>query len=660
MVDEADKRDDNVLIEWPYPIRFGEESEISTDVLVVGGGPAGCFSAIGAAKKGAKVVLVEKGTTITGGAAGTGVDHWQFAADTPCCKLSAEEIAGALVENNGGYTSGISRYIQAREGYDTLCELESMGAKVRDTEDEFKNCPFRDEATKLLFAYDYENKYTIRVWGSTFKKVLYKECRRLGVEIYNRVMGTSLLTEGGKQGARVIGATGLNVRTGKFYIFKAKATILCNSRPQRNWVFVSEHRGITSFRGLNNAGNGHAMAWRAGADLAMMEKSIPVGSEGAGAFPPYGTGNPRNTWYPCTMVDAYGKEIPWVDCNGKILKTIEERTRPAEGQKFFLEGGGISSKPHPGLDKYRGPRPTPDLPDRVRKGEFKLPLYADLPSMPDCERRIIFGMMVGEEAKTRIPILRTYNEAGFDPNKDLLQGYQMLAGEKNWKSLGSTQERAFGEFGVSGGLLVDWDLKTSLDGLYAAGDTLFGTEGYSHAACTGRYAGRKAAEYVQNEADPVIDRLQVEREKTRVYQPTKVVSGMEWKELNAGIARVMQTYCGGIKSEELLRIGLMTLNEIKDNESAAVYASDPHKLGRTLDVLDILTSSEIIIHACMARKASSELLHFQRSDYHKTDPPEWHKWLTVREDNGEVKTDLLPIDFWGDLKRNYEEHCVKG
>jgi len=213
---------------------------------------------------------------------------------------------------------------------------------------------------------------------------------------------------------------------------------------------------------------------------------------------------------------------------------------------------------------------------------------------------------------------------------------------------------------VSGGLLVDWDLKTSLDGLYAAGDTLFGTEGYSHAACTGRYAGRQAAEYVQNAAEPVIDRKQVEREKTRVYQPTKVASGIEWKELNTGIAQVMQTYCGGVKSEGLLQIGLMSLNEIKDNESAAVYASDPHKLGRTLDVLDVLTINEIIINACRARKASSEILHFQRSDYPKNDLSEWHKWLTIREDNGEVKTDLLPIDFWGDLKKSYKEHRVKG
>lgn len=45
--------------------------EISTDVLVIGGGSAGCFAAISAARSGASVLLVEKngmlGGTTTGG-----------------------------------------------------------------------------------------------------------------------------------------------------------------------------------------------------------------------------------------------------------------------------------------------------------------------------------------------------------------------------------------------------------------------------------------------------------------------------------------------------------------------------------------------------------------------------------------------------------------
>ena len=56
-----------------------------------------------------------------------------------------------------------------------MLDMESFGGKIRDTEDEFKGAEFRDDETKLMFAYDYKNKFTLRVWGSTFKPSLYKE-----------------------------------------------------------------------------------------------------------------------------------------------------------------------------------------------------------------------------------------------------------------------------------------------------------------------------------------------------------------------------------------------------------------------------------------------------------------------------------------------------
>ena len=39
-------------MEWPYPIRWGKEKTVSVDVLILGGGIAGCWAAIAAAKNG--------------------------------------------------------------------------------------------------------------------------------------------------------------------------------------------------------------------------------------------------------------------------------------------------------------------------------------------------------------------------------------------------------------------------------------------------------------------------------------------------------------------------------------------------------------------------------------------------------------------------------
>jgi hypothetical protein len=43
-------------------------------------------------------------------------------------------------------------------------------------------------------------------------------------------------------------------------------------------------------------------------------------------------------------------------------------------------------------------------------------------------------------------------------------------------------------------------------------------------------------------------------------------------------------------------------------------------------------------------------------DYPEVDPPEWHKWITIKQETGQVKVGELAIDFWGSFKENYEAH----
>ena len=93
--------------DWQYPIRYGKEKEINTDVLILGGGIAGCWAAIAAAKKGAKVVILEVAATMRSGAGGPGCDHWSSAiTNNPCCTLTADEWVQALYESSGGTCFG--------------------------------------------------------------------------------------------------------------------------------------------------------------------------------------------------------------------------------------------------------------------------------------------------------------------------------------------------------------------------------------------------------------------------------------------------------------------------------------------------------------------------------------------------------------------------
>ena len=646
--------------EWPYPIKVDVENRVSADVLILGGGIAGCHAAINAARRGAQVVVVEKAATKRSGQGGTGVDHWQGACTNPCSTVSPEEYAQAAIDSFGGYDCGPLRYIHAKESWDALLDCEEMGVQIRDVNGEFEGADFRDPETSLMFAYDYVSRHTIRVYGHNMKLCLHKELKRLGVQIVDRVMATSLLTEGGEQGGRVVGATGVSTRTGEFYVFQAKAVVLATAHCRRLWIFSTELNGSASTFGDNNlSGESIAMGSQAGAELAMLEKTM--GSGGGFAYIPYGVGYPDNTWYGCTMVDANGKEIPWYNNDGTELRTVPERFRPAPGQGFMLIGGAVTGGRN---ERYNGNYIARDLADRLRSGDFALPLYADLPSLPEHERRAIFGLMVGNEGKTRIPVYDIYTKAGFDPDKDMLQAPVMPpdAYRSPHYPAGTPVPQWRDSFG--GGLMVDWDLRTNLEGLYSAGRSTYGSVDHAAAATTGRYAGRKAAAYAVTASEPAVERSQVDGEKARVYAPLeRKRRGIGWKELNAGICRVMQDYCGEYKSEHSLRTGLRAFEELRESEAADVYARNPHELWRTLECHTLITVGELVLHASLAREASSELLNFRRLDYPETDPAEWHKLLVIKLEGDEVRVRVTPLDHYllppyePSLEENYKRHC---
>lgn len=513
-------------IKWPYANEFGQEEKAECDVLVLGAGMAGCFAAIAAARRGQKVIVVEKGATVRSGAAGTGFDHWESACTNPSSRVTAKEIAEAYVDEQDHLSNGIAHYICCEEGWDRLVDLEEMGCKIRDTEDEFKGADFRDEETKLLFAYDYYSRFTLRVWGKGFKPALLKEMKKLGVKIYDHTEATALLTTeaGGKK--RGVGAIGMDTHTGKIRIFHAKATVLTMSRPARLWLFNADLPGLCEFRPFNSIGSGHSMGWRAGMEFTMMEKSVRAEFSAAGSsFPPYSAGNNHNTWYACTMVDSRGVEIPYLDRDGNVLKTVKERYFPVKGQKFFLKGGVIDEPKY----EYRGPE-TMSFDELMKRG-YKLPFYADMSRMPEMERKAMWGLMIGNEGKTAVPVYDYYNKRGFDPSKKAMQVYGT-----GWTSASfSADERQL--FGAPGGIMHDWDLKTNIDGIYAGGDQLFGSDCAGQASATGYYAGRKASAYADTVALEDYDRQQVDDEIERLYAPMYVEEGYSWKELNWAIAK---------------------------------------------------------------------------------------------------------------------------
>jgi len=117
------------------------------------------------------------------------------------------------------------------------------------------------------------------------------------------------------------------------------------------------------------------------------------------------------------------------------------------------------------------------------------------------------------------------------------------------------------EMTFSGGVLYNEKGETSLKGLYAAGDELFG--GISCASTFGWIAGGNAAAHAKT-ANGVKSRSwsdEVEQREESLLKIRNRETGASWQETNIALQQVMSDYAGLVRSESLLRAGLSTCND---------------------------------------------------------------------------------------------------
>lgn len=217
--------------------------------------------------------------------------------------------------------------------------------------------------------------------------------------------------------------------------------------------------------------------------------------------------------------------------------------------------------------------------------------------------------MIGNEGKTRYTVYDYYTRCGFNPDKHMLMAPIMqpdnylrsggwFHGEPDAAPTWRTEYRNQGE------VACDWDLMTSVEGLYTAGATS-GLEGSGFACSSGFYAGARAAEYAAGHGYAGLLKEDVLRERERVYRPLSIPESHErsvsWKELWVGSARVMQQCCAAVKTQPVLELGLEWLRSIRETELPMLYARNPHELARAIECETRITCSEVFIHACLSR-----------------------------------------------------------
>ncbi len=227
---------------------------VQTDVLVLGGGIAGCFAAIKARECGADVVMVDKGHVGRSGFSPmmSGVLRYFDPERDNFDAWFREEVEASnwLAEQKRlGYV--------IRESYDCVREMDSWGVKFQKEQGEFVRRPTTLTLTRRVLMTNS---------GFQLMAILRGQVMRRGIRIIERVMTTDLLTSDGEvmTNGRIVGAIGFNIRSGRFYVFKAKATIIATGSTNSMYMYSAQR---------NLSGDGKAMAFRAGGELRNIDMS---------------------------------------------------------------------------------------------------------------------------------------------------------------------------------------------------------------------------------------------------------------------------------------------------------------------------------------------------------------------------------------------------
>ena len=269
---------------WPYKVDYDKVNHIEVDVLVVGGGLAGAAAGISAARKGLKVAVADKAPIKRSGNGGAGMDHWNNLLSNPDSPMSPEENA---VKGNTDGRQGHRDYIAVKGTWNALMELKKLGMPLADDEFEFEGTATRDEKTGMLKAYDYRNFIACKLRGGQYiKPLLYKGLLEAGAQLFERVMITSLLTEGGKQGAKAVGATGFSMETGEFYVFHAKSVILASGYAKNLFTVRSKKSDYVISKSIVCfvAGASMIVAFFIGSMIGGAIAGLPFALEGATAL----------------------------------------------------------------------------------------------------------------------------------------------------------------------------------------------------------------------------------------------------------------------------------------------------------------------------------------------------------------------------------------
>jgi succinate dehydrogenase/fumarate reductase flavoprotein subunit len=534
---------------------------IETDVLVIGGGGAAFRAAIGAREKSARATMVSKGPLARSGA--TPMAGADFTLDG--LSLSKLGFPGEPDKDNpetffrdivhqGFFLNNqklLEQYVATAP--ECLKELLDWGMPVRKSEER-----------------------AVYTTGIAMIDALHRQAQKTGVDLMEDVMILDLAVAN----RQVVGAVGLEIKTGRIIHFRAPAVVVATG----GW-----HKAFWPNTGMRDlSGDGIALSHRAGADIGNME------------FITF--------------------------CCNIALTPPRWRGSLATYILTFLGGELINSRGETFLDRYD--------PFVVQKGWFMEWNKGFLSYASAREARSGYGSPLGgvwyrrgsipweEYEQQALAVFPKWKYKALD-----LTGLDVLLKENRGIEVGPVVEY------FDGGIIVDEKLRTTLDGLFAAGECTLGPFGANRvcAATTemlvhGRDAGRHAAEYAKGASIGVSDTV-FEELSEKAEKPLSREKGESPAEIRRYIQQQAHRMLGPIRNTDELENFQKLLDETEGRlPGLAVYSSQRAYNKGWLDILELKNIVHLLKAAVLGAlyRKESRGVHF-REEFPKTDNDQWLK-----------------------------------
>jgi succinate dehydrogenase / fumarate reductase flavoprotein subunit len=551
------------------------------DVLVIGAGGAGLRAAIEASAAGAAVGLVCKSllgkahTVMAEGGIAAALanvddrDSWQV--------HFADTMRGGQYVNNWRMAE-----LHAREAPDRVRELEAWGAMFDRTKD-----------GRILQRNFGGHRYPRLAHvgdrtGLEMIRTLQDHGIHQGIDVHMECTITRLM----KDGDRVVGAFGYERERGRFKLFRARAVVLATGGIGRAYKITSNSWEYT--------GDGHTLAYDAGADLMDMEFV---------QFHPTGM-----IWPPsvCGILVTEG-----VRGEGGVLKN-------SQGRRFMFDDIPDNYKPQ-----------TADTPEegwRYTQGDKSARRPPELLTRDHVARCIMREVKAGRGSphggvyldiawiKERLP------NAAEHIKKKLPSMYHQF---KQLADIDITKEPM--EVGptthyIMGGIRVDAETQmSSVPGLFAAGECAAGINGanrlggnsLSDLLVFGKRAGEFAAKHASEQAAGTIDAREVDDAARAAVEPFERGGSAEGAyQVQYVLQQHMQDLVGIVRTEAEMVRALKCIEELRERAGrVGVAGHREYNPGwhAALDLHNLLTVSEAVTRSALERKESRGG-HF-RDDY---------------------------------------------